>query len=183
MRVPVTRAARRSLIGKGALLAAGAATLGWLGRRDDPGAAVKSAVAAPSDVGARVVSFVGRSWHLVSADRRAGEPPQPGDRLTMYGELLGQGGEKAGEFYSACFCVGSPFGQSPHAAGNVEFHTFNLTGGSITGMGTASAGENVYAIVGGTGEYVGATGSYVARQRPFELGGDGTAEFVLSLTK
>ncbi len=33
-------------------------------------------------------------------------------------------------------------------------------------------------ITGGTGF----TGSYVARQRPLELGGDGTAEFLLTVT-
>jgi hypothetical protein len=176
----VPRAARRGLLGRGALLVAGAATFGLIGRRDGASAPAP----APADaVAANVLRFVGQSWHSVAADRRPGELPQPGDRLAMYGELLGADGGKVGEFYSACFCVGAPFGPSPYAANNVELHTFNLAGGSITGMGTASAGENVYAVVGGTGQYAGAAGSYVARQRPFELGGDGTAEFVFTLTK
>jgi hypothetical protein len=102
----------------------------------------------------------------------------------MFGELLdAAGGSKVGEFYAACFCTGSPFGNSPVAAANVEMHTLNLLDGTIVAMGSASTGENVYAIVGGTGKYAGASGSYVARQRPIELGGDGTAEFVVTLTK
>src|SRR5207247_2475544 len=82
----------------------------------------------------------------------AGEPPAQGDRLTMFGELLdGAGIHKVGEFYAACFCTGSPFGASPVAAANVEMHTLNLTDGSIVAMGSATAGDNVYALVGGTG--------------------------------
>ena len=188
MGVEVPRAARRSLLGRGALLVAGAATFGFLGRGEQPAAVPTAVPAVPAvpdvpEIGAPVLRFVGQSWHTVSQDRRPGQLPEPGDRTTMYGELMGADGGKLGEFYSACFCVGSPFGPGPFAASNVELHTFNLAGGSITGMGTASAGENVYAVVGGTGEYAGATGSYVARQRPFELGGDGTAEFVVTLTK
>ena len=36
-------------------------------------------------------------------------------------------------------------------------------------------------MLGGTGTYAGATGSYLARQLPRELGGNGTAEFHLTL--
>ena len=36
-------------------------------------------------------------------------------------------------------------------------------------------------ILGGTGVYVGARGGYVARQATRELGGNGTAEFHLTL--
>ena len=42
--------------------------------------------------------------------------------------------------------------------------------------------EGSYAIVGGTGRYAGASGTYTARQSLRELGGDGTAEFTLNLT-
>jgi len=45
-------------------------------------------------------------------------------------------------------------------------------------MGTnPSGGESVYAIVGGTGQFSGVTGSYVGTQSPLDTGGDGTAEF------
>jgi hypothetical protein len=168
---------RRGLVGRGALALAGALGLG--------AAARASGVADPiAPAAASVLRLSGRQWHLVSQDRRAGEPPVQGDRLTMFGELLDEAGDrKVGEFYAACFCTGSPFGAGPVAAANVEMHTLNLLDGSIVAMGSASAGENVYAIVGGTGRYAGASGSYVARQRPIELGGDGTADFVVTLTK
>jgi hypothetical protein len=171
--------ARRGLLGRGALLVAGALGLGAVAR----GEGARELAAPAAEAGRSVQRLAGRSWHLVS-DRRPGEVPAQGDRLTMYGELFDEaGGRKLGEFYAACFCTGAPFGMGPVAAANVEMHTLNLADGSIMAMGTATAGENVYAIVGGTGKYAGATGSYVARQRPFELGGDGTADFVLTLTK
>jgi hypothetical protein len=176
----VQQTRRRGLLGRGALLLAGAIGLGAASRSDT---ARDLAVEAPA-AGATVLNLIGRNWHLVSQDRRAGEPPVQGDRLTMFGELHDPaGGRKVGEFYSACFCTGTPFGVSPLAAANLELHTLNLTDGSLVAMGSATAGENVYAIVGGTGKYAGATGSYVARQRPLELGGDGGAEFVVTLTK
>ena len=61
-------------------------------------------------------------------------------------------------------------------------HTFELTGGTILGMGSGPLREATYAVIGGTGRFQGAAGSYVARQHPRDLGGDGTAEFVLDFT-
>jgi hypothetical protein len=61
-----------------------------------------------------------------------------------------------------------------------ELQTFNLAGGSIFGMGTPPArGEGVatFAILGGTGSFAGATGTYTQEQRPTDRGGDGTARF------
>ena len=172
--------ARRGLVGRGALVLAGALGLGAAASSDTGRGLARQAAGSAGST----LRLTGRQWHLVSQDRPAGEPPAQGDRLTMFGELLDEaGGRKVGEFYAACFCTGSPFGSSPVAAANVEMHTLNMVDGSILAMGAATAGDNVYAIVGGTGKYAGATGSYVARQRPFELGGDGTAEFVVTLTK
>ena len=73
---------------------------------------------------------------------------------------------------------------SPFAAGasSLEIHTFALKDGTIHGLGSAARGaEGHFVILGGTGRYAGASGSYVARQSSRELGGNGTAEFHLTL--
>jgi hypothetical protein len=128
------------------------------------------------------LKLYGRSWHAQAQGRRAGVHPARGDRLGVYGELsLKPGGKKMGEFYSAYFSHLSPFGPSSHAAAGIEVHTFNLDDGTILGQGSHWGEEGRYAVVGGTGRYSGARGSYVARQRPVELGGDGTADFVFTL--
>jgi hypothetical protein len=49
------------------------------------------------------------------------------------------------------------------------------------GMGSVEPGRHAFAVVGGTGRYAGARGAYVASQHLRELGGDGTAHFVLDL--
>jgi hypothetical protein len=128
------------------------------------------------------LTLYGRSWHAQAPGRRAGRLPARGDRLSVFGELsLKPGGKKMGEFYSAYFSHLSPFGAGSHAAAGIEVHTFNLDEGTILGQGSHWGEEGTYAVVGGTGRYSGARGSYVARQRPIELGGDGTAHFVFTL--
>jgi hypothetical protein len=176
MAIGFHKAKRRSILKSGALMLAGVMGLGGVG-------AETVAQAATADGGgSTTLTLYGRQWQMYTPDRRAGVAPIQGDRVAMYGEFLDAvGGQKVGEFYANCFCVDAPFGASPFAATNVEMHTLNLEGGTIIGMGSASAGENEYAIVGGTGRFLGARGSYVARQRPWELGGDGTAEFVITL--
>lgn len=124
----------------------------------------------------------GRHWRLVAPGRSAGQLPDRGERMSALGELLDRRGQnKVGEFYSAYFATLSPFGKTPFAAGAVEMHTFNLKDGTILGMGSHWGGAGTYAIVGGTGRYLGARGSYTARQAPLELGGNGTADFVIDL--
>jgi hypothetical protein len=162
---------RRGFLSRGMVLAAGALGLGA------GGVSVASA-ATPQ----RELTLHGRLFHLHAQNRRAGVVPAKGDRLSAYGELLDRpGGSKIGEFSSAMFALGSPFGM-PGAASSLEYHSFNLHNGTIIGLGTGVAGgESVFAIVGGTGHYAGARGTYVAHQRPRELGGNGTAEFRLTL--
>ena len=147
-------------------------------------AAARAGTAQAVRPGPTVLGLYGRGFHLHAADRKAGEVPSKGDRMTTYGELLDRtGGTKIGDFTSAFFALGSPFAVGALTPGSLELHSFNLKHGTILGMGsTVAAGESVYAIVGGTGSYAGAQGTYVARQQPRELGGNGTAEFKLTIT-
>ena len=66
--------------------------------------------------------------------------------------------------------------------GVLQLQTFDLVDGTILGIGSAGIHENPFAIVGGTGRYVGVSGTYVAKQSPTERGGDGTAVFTLTLS-
>jgi hypothetical protein len=129
------------------------------------------------------MTLYGRSWHMYSPDHRHGQTPAVGDRLTTFGELLDRPGSEAiGEFHAASFSTGSPFVSGPYATGCVEVHTFSLRDGTIIGMGSTAGGNAEFAIVGGTGRYLGAGGSYVARQHQLDLGGDGSAEFRFTFT-
>lgn len=122
----------------------------------------------------------GRSWQVIGMAR--GHLPKAGDQLAVTGELVGSGGRKIGEFYGSSTFVGAPHGAGPGAASYVETHHFNLPGGTLVGSGTWHVeGVSRFAIVGGTGGYAGATGSYQAQQHPVQLGGDGSASFSFEL--
>lgn len=103
--------------------------------------------------------------------------------LVRSGELLdGPAGKKVGDFHATCLCLESAFGLNPLAASNVELQTLKLEGGTIFGMGAGAASdvcEREHAVVGGTGRFAGARGSYVIR-RP--AGETDTQEFVLMLS-
>jgi hypothetical protein len=160
------------VIGRGLALVAGAIGVGAARRTDT----AEAAVAAPTEL-----RLHGRHFHLDAPSRRPGEVPTKGDRHTAYGELLDRrNGRPVGHFSAAHFTLDSPF--APGLAASLELHTFTLRDGTIHGLGVATRGaEGHFAVLGGTGRYAGARGSYVAHQRPRELGGDGTAEFNLTL--
>jgi hypothetical protein len=164
---------RRGFLARGAVLVVGALGLG----------AGRVSVSSAAIVPARDLTLYGRLFHLHGPGRRAGVVPVKGERLTGYGELFdGPNGAKVGEFFSTLFTLGSPFGPTAAGATGLEYHSFNLHDGTILGLGTGAAGgESEFAIVGGTGRYAGARGTYLAQQRPRELGGNGTAEFRLTL--
>jgi hypothetical protein len=162
---------RRGLLGRGLLVAAGVVGLGGAVRHSSAAEAVKPPRTE--------LKLYGRHLHLHAPTRRAGELPRKGDRHTAYAELLdGPDGSGVGHFAAAHLSLDSPFA----AMSSLELHTFNLTEGTIHGLGTAVRGaEGQFLVLGGTGRYTGATGSYLARQLPRELGGNGTAEFHLTL--
>jgi hypothetical protein len=167
-----TRRSRRSVLGRGLAFVAGAIGVGAVRRPE----AARAAVPAATEL-----RLFGRHFHLDAPSRRPGEVPTKGDRHTGYGELLDRpSGRPVGHFSAAHFTLESPF--APVAAASLELHTFSLREGTIHGLGLATRGaEGHFAVLGGTGRYAGARGSYVAHQCPRELGGDGTAEFNLTL--
>jgi len=143
-------------------------------------AAVVEGGAASLGEGKRL-QLTGRSFRVLGLAR--GQLPAPGTQLALVGELLGSRGRKLGEFYASSVYVGAPHGAGDAAASYIETHHFNLPGGTLVGSGTWHVrGISRFAIVGGTGRYAGATGTYQAVQRPVEMGGDGTASFTIDLT-
>jgi hypothetical protein len=87
------------------------------------------------------------------------------------GRIVGVKEQELGQFRAAAL----------PGVGAFHLHTFDLAEGTILGIGANKLDEGSYAIVGGTGRYAGASGTYTARQFLRELGGDGTAEFTLNL--
>src|SRR5262245_59330736 len=163
---------RRGLLGRGLLVAAGALGVGAAARQSSGG----GAIAMRPQASRAELKLFARHMHLHAPDRRAGELPRKGDRHTAYAELLD--GPAVGHFSAARLSLDSPFA----AASSLEIHTFDLGDGTIHGLGSAVRGaDGHFVILGGTGRYSGATGSYLARQLPRELGGNGTAEFHLTL--
>jgi hypothetical protein len=163
---------RRTMLKRGFVLAAGAFGIT---------AAGKEAQAATRTV-PNQLRLLGRNWRLSVPDRQPGEPLRLGDVGAVYGDLFdGRKGSPFGQFFGSRLAIQSAPGGHARADGSVEVHTFVLPHGTIVGMGTAVFGDAVFAIVGGTGKYHALTGSYVANQRLREQGGNGTAEFILTL--
>ncbi len=129
-------------------------------------------------------TILGENFYL-SRPAGSGALPQRGDRATGSGTLVNGAGEPIGSFYATRIAVEVPGVVGVAAPSAFEWQSLNLPGGSIFGTGVASHNVDLpdqFSIVGGTGRYTGASGSYAALLRPRELGGDGTAEFMMSVT-
>lgn len=168
---------RRTILKRGAL---GAASVAAVAVAAGAATTPSRSAATPQPEGAQTIRLIGRGWH---ADTTKATLPRKGDRYAVYGELYEPGGDKAGEFFSSNVGVDSPFQITGEGVGAFEIHTLSLAGGTIVGVGIGGGSERTYAIVGGTGKYAGARGSYLARQDTYGLGGDGKAELLLTLLK
>ena len=163
---------RRCMLGRGLALVAGAVGFGAAG----------TAQAAMQEAKGTELVFYGRNFHLHNPSKRAGMVPEGGDRHSAYGELLDRPkGKVVGHFTAAHLTHNSPFAVG---ASSLEIHTFTLKDGTIHGLGAVARGnEGHFVILGGTGRFSGATGSYVARQNAREFGGNGTATFHITLAR
>ncbi|MHB8577416.1 MAG: hypothetical protein ACYDCQ_19055 [Dehalococcoidia bacterium] len=166
---------RRGVIKRGLALVAGGLGLGAVAGRGT--AAAAGAATAPMAPAPRSLTLLGRGFHLYGSDRPFGATPLRGDRVAAAGTLHDAAGSPLGEFHSAVFCTSSPFSPGAEPLAYLEQHTFKLADGLLIGTGLSGSGDDEFAIVGGTGAYLGARGSYTASQRPFDMGGDGNAEF------
>jgi hypothetical protein len=174
-------ASRRTILRSGVLAIgalAGAVGLVGMGER------MRNAPLAAPDPKS-LITFVlhGTDWHLNAPGLRRGELPKRGDLVSVSGSLTLEGAPaESGTFIAAVQHLDTPGSHGPYSAAQLETHTFRLSDGTLVGVGTSSpTGESVFAIVGGTGRYLGVTGSYVAVQSPLETGGDGTAQFKFTI--
>jgi hypothetical protein len=134
------------------------------------------AAAAPST--ARAAS-PGRHLRLAVTDllgategRRFGHLPQAGDRTLCTGTLRDASGRAVGEVVVSGQHTGATSGTL-----RLEHHVLRLAGGQLVGLGGVSGDKDEFAIIGGTGTYARARGSYRARLSPDGLAGDGTGHF------
>lgn len=97
-------------------------------------------------------------------------------------ELLdGPDGARVGEFFASGFQLETAFGPLPAAPSNIELHTFRLGEDVLFGIGAPvpRGRERTHAVLGGTGRFAGARGSYV--ERDVDGGARGRVEFVVTL--
>jgi hypothetical protein len=74
-------------------------------------------------------------------------------------------GEAIGALYANAFCAASPFGGTHAAASNLAFNVLELPEGTLFSIGSGhdTGAAQALAIVGGTHQFAGRSGSYVQR--------------------
>ena len=174
---------RRTMLQRGLVFVAGVlgVQLPTPDARGEPAPPAPSPPAAPS--GGKTLTFYARRLLVHCPTQKPGDLTTRSGRLHSHGDLLDRpDGAKVGEFSATCLGPESPFGcaGTNHA---VELQTLKVTNGTlfgICGAGPVAGGERAHAILGGTGRFAGAKGSYVIRQSPTGRGGD-SVEFQITL--
>ena len=135
----------------------------------------------PAPYGSTTLKFYSTSFRHHRPGQRPGKLPTRTGVLNRHGELLdGVAGKKVGDF--AATCLGSEGSLPAGRPGGfiVELQTLQFEDGSLFGIGSGSEDENMHAILGGTGRFAGAKGSYLIR-RSDEAANEGAIEFVINL--
>jgi hypothetical protein len=134
---------------------------------------------ATADSGAKAASAAGplnmsmfvRDVRFTTPGLKLGTLPDFGSAMSPKGRLESPTGDQLGKFSS---------GILPGSDGQVAVQRFILSDGSLIGMGSGQLDGEEYAVVGGTGRFAGAIGSYTVTLQAGTSGRD--AEFAISLT-
>lgn len=158
---------RRAMIVRGLWAVAGAVGLGVAGTGAN--FAATKPVAPPA--GPARLSLVVRDVRFSAPASKPGTLPESDAVASPHGALQDATGRHLGRFSG---------GTLPGSGGQIAVQRFTFSDGTIIGMGSGRLDGDEYAVVGGTGRYAGATGTYVAQLRPGARGRD--AEFQISVT-
>jgi hypothetical protein len=157
---------RRNALRRGLVALGGLAGVGVAGR------AAAGAVVRTTGTGT-TMSFT--APHLPGSTGGAWSRRAGGETSAARADLFARG-RRIGEVHVATVPVLGP-GLSAPDTGSMEWHTFHLEGGTIIGSGTAGTERGSFAILGGTGRFANARGTYELSRA---AGGPG-AEFFLRL--
>ncbi len=113
----------------------------------------------------------GADWRVVRPGVAPGTLPPFGVPALPHGRLVDESGADIGSFEAAVL---------PSSGTGTHLHRLEFVDGTISAVGPATFDEATFAVVGGTGRYAGASGSYRLRQRPAPS--SGTAAFALDVT-
>ena len=163
---------RRTLLQRGIALVGGALGVGAIGGE----------VHARTEIGARVqtLQLLGRRR---TPARLAGATHGAQQHAVSSGDLLdAKGDQTIGSFHTNGFCLETRLGTPMPSDSNIAFQTFVLAEGSLFGLGGGPSpdGDRTCAVLGGTGRYAGAQGTYVERV-PSKPTARDAVEFVFTL--
>ena len=162
---------RRTLIQRGLALVGGALGVGAIGGEVHG----RSAAAEPTG---RTLQLLGRGRTPARLGKAARAARQ---HFVSSGELLdARGKETVGSFHTNAFSLETALGSPLPAGSNIALQTFVLPEGTLFGLGGGPAGtDKTCAVLGGTGRYAGAQGTYV--ERTAAQSDRDTVEFVFTL--
>jgi hypothetical protein len=139
-------------------------------------------VHARADIGSRAQTLELRGRRRTSA-RLAGATHGAHPHAVSSGDLLDAKGDATiGAFHTNGFCLDTRLGTPMPSDSNIAFQTFVLADGSLFGLGGGPSpdGDRTCAVLGGTGRYAGAQGTYVERV-PAQPAARDAVEFIFTL--